>query len=277
MSLASCFERSPCFPNRKRLRRIPPAHMIITVANQKGGVGKTTTAINLAAAVANKGLKTLLVDLDPQANSTMSYVDARAITKSMSDVLVSEEMEFKDVIVPTSVPNLSIAPSRIALAKLESKLIGDLDGPFRLKDRMKDAPTEYDYIFIDTPPTLGMITVNALVASTHVLVPIQSSYFALEGTDDLLGTIEKIKARPNPNLQLLGVVITMHDKRTTLAKDIHDQIGQVFGDRLFNTVITKSIRLEESPAYRESIFTFAPKSSGANEYYSLSEELLSRV
>ena len=251
--------------------------MIITVANQKGGVGKTTTAINLSAAVANKGFKTLLIDLDPQANSTMSYVDARGISRSMYDVLVSEELELPEVILPTRVENLFIAPSRIALAKLESKLIGDLDGPFRLKDRMKDAASEYDYIFIDTPPTLGMITVNALVASTHVLVPIQSSYFALEGTDDLLETIEKIKARPNPNLQLLGVVITMHDKRTTLAKDIHEQIGNVFGDRLFNTVITKSIRLEESPAYKESIFTFAPKSSGAMEYYSLSEELLARV
>ncbi|HEY6843959.1 MAG TPA: ParA family protein [Thermoanaerobaculia bacterium] len=251
--------------------------MIITVANQKGGVGKTTTAINLAAAVANKGFKTLLIDLDPQANSTMSFVDPRSVTKSMFDVLVSEELSFKDVIIPTNVPNLFVAPSKIALAKLESKLIGELDGPFRLKDKIKDTATGYDYIFIDTPPTLGMITVNALVASTHVLVPIQSSYFALEGTDDLLETIEKIKARPNPNLQLLGVVITMHDKRTTLARDIHEQIGEVFGDRLFNTVITKSIRLEESPAYKESIFTFAPKSSGAMEYYSLSEEILSRV
>lgn len=251
--------------------------MIITVANQKGGVGKTTTAINLSAAVANKGFKTLLIDLDPQANSTMSYVDARAITRSMYDVLVSEELELPAVVTPTGVPNLFLAPSRIALAKLESKLIGDIDGPFRLKDRMKDAANEYDYIFIDTPPTLGMITVNALVASTHVLVPIQSSYFALEGTDDLLETIEKIKSRPNPNLQLLGVVITMHDKRTTLSKDIHEAIGNVFGDRVFNTVITKSIRLEESPAYKESIFTFAPKSSGAAEYYSLSEELLARV
>jgi chromosome partitioning protein len=251
--------------------------MIITVANQKGGVGKTTTAINLAAAVANKSFRTLLIDLDPQANSTMSYIDSRSVTRSMYDVLVSEELELPEVVVATPISNLWVAPSKIALAKLESKLIGDLDGPFRLKDRMKDFANDYDYVFIDTPPTLGMITVNALVASTHVLVPIQSSYFALEGTDDLLETIEKIKARPNPNLQLLGVVITMHDKRTTLAKDIQDQIGHVFGDRLFNTVITKSIRLEESPAYKESIFTFAPKSSGAMEYYSLSEELLARV
>jgi len=251
--------------------------MIITVANQKGGVGKTTTTINLAAAVANKGFKTLLIDLDPQANSTMSYIDPRSVSRSMFDVLVSEEMPLRDVIVPTPLPNLSVAPSKIALAKLESKLIGELDGPFRLKDKMIETSTEFDYIFIDTPPTLGMITVNALVASTHVLVPIQSSYFALEGTDDLLETIDKIKARPNPNLQLLGVVITMHDKRTTLAKDIHEQIEQVFGERLFNTVITKSIRLEESPAYKESIFTFAPRSSGAMEYYSLSEEILSRV
>jgi chromosome partitioning protein len=251
--------------------------VIITVANQKGGVGKTTTTINLAAAVASKGLKTLIIDLDPQANSTMSYVDPRSVTKSMFDVLVSEELEVEQIILPTPVENLFVAPSRIALAKLESKLIGEIDGHYRLKDKLKDVAGQYEYIFIDTPPTLGMITVNAMVASTHVLVPIQSSYFALEGTDDLLETIDKIKARPNPNLQLLGVVITMHDRRTTLARDIHDQIRDVFGDRLFRTVITKSIRLEESPAYKESIFSFAPRSSGAMEYYSLSEEMLARV
>ncbi|MEA2342889.1 MAG: chromosome partitioning protein, partial [Thermoanaerobaculia bacterium] len=205
------------------------------------------------------------------------FLDMQQITKSVYDAISEPTVSLRDVIMQTPLENLAVAPSRIALAKLESKLIGEMDGPFRLKDKMKDAANEYDYIFIDTPPTLGMITVNAMVASTHVLVPIQSSYFALEGTDDLLETIEKIKARPNPNLQLLGVVITMHDKRTTLARDIHAQIGQVFGERLFNTVITKSIRLEESPAYKESIFTFAPKSSGAMEYYSLSEEILSRV
>ncbi len=174
-------------------------------------------------------------------------------------------------------PNLAVAPSSIALAKLEAKLIGELDSHFRLKDALDSVREDYDFIVLDTPPTLGIITVNALVASTHVLIPIQSSYFALEGTDDLLETIDKVKARANPQLQILGAVITLYDKRTLLARDIVDQIRRVFGDRLFETVITKSVRLEESPAYKESIFTFAPRSTGAYEYYKLSEEVLSRV
>jgi chromosome partitioning protein len=253
--------------------------MIITVANQKGGVGKTTTAINLAAALAQKGLRTLLIDLDPQGNSTMSFVDRKDVEKSMYEVLTDPNVSFFDIVKQTNVPNLTVAPARISLAKVESKLLGELDGHFRLKDKLQVVREsgEYDAILIDTPPTLGMITVNALVASTHILIPIQSSYFALEGTDDLLETIEKIKNRPNPNLQILGVVITLHDKRTTLGKDIQSQIDQVFKGKLFKTTISKSIRLEESPAYRESIFTFAPRSSGALEYYSLTEEILSRV
>jgi chromosome partitioning protein len=251
--------------------------MIITIANQKGGVGKTTTAINLAAALAQKGLSTLLVDLDPQANSTITFVDRAGIEKSMFDVLSEPGVGFSQVVKPTSVPNLSIAPARISLAKIESKLAGEFDGHFRLKDKIAGARKRFDAIVIDTPPTLGMITVNAMVASTHILIPIQSSFFSLEGTDDLLETIEKIKARPNPSLRVLGVVITLHDKRTVIAKDVQDQIGRVFGDKLFKTIITKSVRLEESPAHRESIFTFAPRSSGALEYYSLSEEVLARV
>jgi chromosome partitioning protein len=251
--------------------------MIITIANQKGGVGKTTTAINVSAALAQKNLRTLLVDLDPQGNSTMSFLDRKSIEGSMYDCLTDPSVSLRSVTRETSLLNLKVAPAKISLAKLEAKLLGEIDGHFRLKDRLEAEVGEYDAIIIDTPPTLGMITVNALVASTHILIPIQSSYFALEGTDDLLETIEKIKSRPNPNLQILGVVITLHDKRTVLAKDIRKQIDDVFQGKMFKTTISKSVRLEESPAYHETIFTFAPRSSGAMEYYSLTEEILSRV
>ena len=248
----------------------------IAIANQKGGVGKTTTAINLSAALAMRQRRTLLIDLDPQGNATMSYFETQAIQRSMFDVM-SEGVPLPDVVIPTKVEYLSLAPARISLAKLESKLVGEIDGHFRLKDRLEAVQDRYDFVIIDTPPALGLITVNALVAATHLLVPIQSSYFALEGTDDLLETVDRIRARPNPDLKLLGAVITLHDKRTTLARDVHRAIRDVFGERVFETTISRSIRLEESPAHRESVFTFAPQSSGAYEYYKLCEEVLERV
>lgn len=250
--------------------------MIVAIANQKGGVGKTTTAINLAAALALRGKRTLLVDMDPQANSSMSYLDVRTVGRSLYDVIAGEDCGFGDIIVASPVQNLWLAPSRIALAKLEAKLVGEIDAHFRLKDRLAVVRDDYDFIVIDCPPTLGLLTVNALVASTHLLVPIQSSYFALEGTDDLLETVEKVRARANPDLRLLGVLITMHDRRTAIARDIKAQIRKVFGDQVFGTVISKSVRLEESPAYKESIFSFAPDSSGATEYYRLCEEVIDR-
>src|SRR5687767_8184429 len=208
----------------------------------------------------------------------MSYLDVTTVTRSVYDAIAEKDVSFEDVILPsTNQPNLWVAPSRIALAKMESKLVGEIDAHFRLKDRLAPIRGEFPNIVIDCPPALGLLTVNALVAATHLLIPIQSSYFALEGTDDLLETIEKVRARANPALQILGVVITMHDKRTSLARDIRDQIQRVFGTKVFRTTISKSVRLEESPAYKESIFTFAPDSTGATDYYSLCEEVIERV
>jgi len=250
--------------------------MKIAITNQKGGVGKTTTAINLAAGLAQKGLRTLLIDLDPQANSTMSNVELDAINGNMYDVL-SAITPLKEVIIQGAYENLWIAPSRIAMAKLDVRLVGELDAPYRLKDAINTVRRRFDAVIIDTPPTLGLLTVNALVAATHVLIPIQASYFALEGTDDLLETIDKIKARPNTQLRMLGILITMFDRRTILAKQVREEILNVFGDHVFDTSITKSVRLEESPAHRSSIFAHAPSSSGAYEYYKLCEEVLQRV
>jgi chromosome partitioning protein len=251
--------------------------MIVSIANQKGGVGKTTTAINLAAALAMRGKRTLLIDMDPQSNSSMSYLDIRTVERSLYDVLSDNQCALAEVIVESTVKNLQVAPARIALAKLEAKLVGEMDAHFRLKDRLDPIREDYEFIVIDCPPTLGLLTANALVASSHLLVPIQSSYFALEGTDDLLETVEKVRARANPDLRLLGVLITMHDRRTAIARDIRNQIRTVFGDLVFATVISKSVRLEESPAYKEPIFTFAPESSGASEYYRLCEEVIDRA
>ena len=250
---------------------------VIAVANQKGGVGKTTTAIHLAAAFARKKKRTLLIDLDPQANSTLSFFDPGDIAHSVYEVLADHQVSLSQVVKPTSSANLSLAPAKIALAKLEALLVGEFDAPFRLKDALGVCRGDFDFVVIDCPPALGILTVNALVAATHLLVPIQAGYYAMEGTDDLLETLERIRARPNPELELLGVVLTLFDRRTNLARDIRKQIRQVFGAKVFKTVIGKSVRLEESPAYKETIFSFAPGSSGAEDYERLAREVLQRV
>lgn len=251
--------------------------MILAVTNQKGGVGKTTTSINLAAALARKRHRTLLVDLDPQGHSTLTFLDLATVGQSMYDVLAEPKMELDAIIRHTKYESLDIAPARISLAKLEGKLLGEFDGHYRLRDKIQPIVANYDFIVIDTPPTLGLLTVSALVVASHLLVPIQSSYLALEGTDDLLETVERIRAYVNPNLDLLGVLITIHDHRTILGRDVVDQVRNVFGDKVFDTVITKSVRLEESPAYKKSIFTHAPESSGAKQYAKLGDEVLQRA
>jgi chromosome partitioning protein len=252
--------------------------MIITIANQKGGVGKTTTAINLAAALSLSGKRVLLVDLDPQGNTTMSFTDWDELSEgSTYDWLVTDLDDPSEIIVETGQKKLSLAPASLALARVEAQLQGEIDAHYRLKDVLEQLRPKFDMILIDTPPTLGMLTVNAMVASTDVIIPIQASYFAMEGTDDLLDTIEKIKRRPNPQLNVLGVVVTMYDKRTVLGKDILDRIHESFGETVFKTLITRNIRLEESPAHKESIFSFAPKSNGAEQYRRLGKEVLKRA
>ncbi|HMQ03986.1 MAG TPA: ParA family protein [Pyrinomonadaceae bacterium] len=251
--------------------------MIIVIANQKGGVGKTTTAINLAAGIANQRKKVLLIDLDPQSNSSLSFLEPENVNGGSYELFAEPKRPIEDLVYQTETKNLSLIPARINLAKLEAKLIGDFDAAFKLRDRLETIRKRYDVVLIDTPPTLGILTVNALVAANHIIIPIQSSYFALEGTDDLLETIEKIRSRPNPDLNLMGVVVTLFDRRTTISKDVEAHIRSVFGKKTFKTVISRSVRLEESPAHKKPIFEYAPRSSGSVEYLDLSKEVLRRA
>jgi len=251
--------------------------LIIAITNQKGGVGKTTTSLNISAALAFLGNRVLLIDTDPQAHSTISAVpDPAKHDKSVYDVLMHPDEGLETVITPSTIPGLEIAISKIAMAKLEPSLLGEIDGHYRLKDIIEPIRPKYNHIIIDTPPTLGLITLNSLVAATHILIPIQPSYLCLEGTDDLLETIDKVKKVANPDLQILGILITLHDKRTNVAKDAVKRIRKVFGRLVFRNLISKSVKLEESPAYKESIFTYAPNSVGALQYRKIAEEIIER-
>jgi chromosome partitioning protein len=252
--------------------------LVIAITNQKGGVGKTTTALNVSAALALLGYRILLIDTDPQAHSTISCSnDPTKQPKSLFDVMMHPDEKLESIVSKSTIPGLDIAISKISMAKLEPSLLGEIDGHYRLKDILQPIRPKYDHIVIDTPPTLGLITLNSLVAATHILIPIQSSYLCLEGTDDLLETIDKVKKIANPDLRVLGILITLHDKRTNISKDVVKRIRKVFGSLVFKTHISKSVKLEESPAYKESIFTYAPNSVGAYQYKKIAEEIIERA
>ena len=249
---------------------------IMSFSNQKGGVGKTTTAINMAAYAANAGRKVLLVDFDPQGNATSGYgLEKNALQNTVYNLLLGE-CSFSDVIFDTEVENLHIIPSSIDLAAAEVDLVSMPRRESRLKDALAPIKNNYDYIFIDCPPSLGLITLNALVASDEVIIPIQSEFFALEGLVQLMNTIKIVKQRLNANLTINGVVLTMHDTRTSMSKQVTEELYKYFGDKIYTVPVPRNIKLVESPSFGIPVMLHAPKCAGANAYCALTNQFLQR-
>lgn len=245
---------------------------VLAVANQKGGVAKTTTAINLASGLARRGVRTLLVDLDAQANATQSLPEPDGLVTTVYEVL-NHDVSVLDAVHHVDV-NFDALASHIKLAKLEPLLTGAVDA-YRLREVLDGLP--YDYTVIDCPPSLGALTTNALVAATHVLVPVTASYYGLNAVADFMETFGQIRRIVNPRLELLGVVVTIYDARLTIAKDVKALLRETYGDQMFTAIIHKNVRLDEAASDRSSIFSFDPDSRGAADYSALLEEVLERV
>ncbi len=249
---------------------------IISVTNQKGGVGKSTTAINLAAGIATHGYQVLLVDMDPQGNATSGLgVDRGALTESVYDVLL-KDADIEDVIEPTSTLGLHVLPATIDLAAAEIELVSAMSREQRLNGALKEVIENYDFVIIDCPPSLGLLTINAFAASSELLIPIQCEYYALEGVSQLLSNIKLVQGALNPDLEVGGVILTMYDGRTKLSSDVAAQVREYFGDKAFETVIPRSVKLSEAPSYGEPIESYAPMSSGGIAYRQLAKEFLKR-
>lgn len=249
---------------------------LIAILNQKGGVGKSTTAINLAAALAAKKEKVLIIDFDPQGNSSSGLgVEKNELDSCVYNCLL-HDVPVDGVIKESSSKGVYILPSTIQLAGAEIELVSTMARESRLKDLIKQIEDEFDYIFIDCPPSLGLLTINALVAADSVLIPIQCEYYALEGVSKLLESIKMVSSRLNDNLEVFGVVMTMYDKRTSLSKQVVDEVKAYFGDKMFKTLIPRTVKLSEAPSYGESILDYAPLNKGAIAYKELAKEVLKR-
>lgn len=247
---------------------------IITVCNQKGGTGKTTSAINLAAYFALVGKKVLLVDLDPQANATSGAgVNKHEIKQGTYHILL-EEIDVKEIIKPTAIPNLWVAPSSIDLTGAEVELVSALGREYRLKKALAKPKEEFDFIIIDSPPSLGLLTINGMCAADSVLIPVQCEYYALEGVTQLVNTIRLVKENLNPDLQIEGVLLTMADFRTNITKEVISEVRTYFKEKVYNTVIPRSVRLTEAPSFGKPIPLYDKDSLGAQKYEALTKEIL---
>ena len=249
---------------------------VISIANQKGGVGKTTTAVNLSACLAQKGKRVLLIDIDPQGNATSGLGIEAHKDKSVYNVLV-DDMDITDTIEPTMVKKLDVCPANINLAGAEVELVSMVSRETRLKDAVEKIRDDYDYIFIDCPPSLGLITLNAFTASDSVLVPIQCEYYALEGLGQLIQTIKLVQKRLNPDLIIEGVILTMFDARTNLSTQVAREVEKYFGNKVFQTIIPRNIRLSEAPSHGLPITLYDADSKGSETYKKLARELINLI
>lgn len=247
---------------------------IISIANQKGGVGKTTTAINLSVYLATLGKKILLIDLDSQGNTTTGFgINRNAIKKCIYNILLDSE-DVKNTIIHSSIENLHIIPSTINLAGAEVELVNLKEREFRLGNAVKKINSNYDYIFIDCPPSLGLLTLNALAASNGVLIPLQCEYYALEGLTSLLNTIFSVQRKYNPELKIYGILLTMYDSHTSLSRQVASEIINYFKDQVYKTIIPRNVRLSEAPSYGKPVLFYDPTCKGAEAYKNLALEFL---
>lgn len=246
---------------------------IISIANQKGGVGKTTTAVNIGAILAKKGKKVLLIDADPQGNATSGLGLEKEYELTLYDVLINE-CSVESTLQSTNIKNLKVCPSNMDLAGAEVELVSQMSREQRLKERVEEIRDEFDFIFIDCPPSLGLITLNAFTASDSVLIPVQCEYFALEGLGQLLQTINLVKKHLNKSLEVEGAVLTMYDIRTNLSNQVVKEVKRYFDDKVYKTVIPRNIRLSEAPSFGMPITLYDPKSKGARAYEKLAREIL---
>ena len=246
---------------------------IISVANQKGGVGKTTTTVNLSTILAKKGKKVLLIDTDPQGNATSGLGVSKDVELSVYDILIGDT-EFDETLQETAIKNLKVCPSNISLAGAEVQLVSMMSREQRLKTKLDKIKDQYDYILIDCPPSLGLVTLNAFTASDSVLIPVQCEYFALEGLGQLLNTVNLVKKHLNKNLEIEGALLTMYDARTNLSNQVVKEVKKYFEDKVYKTVIPRNVRLSEAPSYGMPITIYDPRSKGAKAYEKFAKELL---